>query len=41
MPDLDRIYAETRCANWIYRMSPGAAQYIFEANILSWGFIHV
>lgn len=41
MPDIDQIYSAVLYTHWAWCAAPRGLQYYFEANILSWGFIHV
>ena len=41
MPDIDQIYSTLLHTHWTWCAAPGAMQYHFEANIFSWGFLHV
>lgn len=41
MPDIERIYSSLLHMHWTWTAAPRGVQYYFEANIFSWGFIHV
>jgi len=41
MPDAAEIVSAIQHAHFAWHCAPAAMQYHFEANILSWGFIHV
>lgn len=41
MPDIDVIYCAVLHMHWTWTVAPRGLQYYFEANIFSWGFLHV
>lgn len=41
MPDIDLILLNLANACLTYQVHPTAMRYYFEANIFSWGFLHV
>ena len=41
MPDIELIYNALLHIHWTWAASPRGLQYWFEANIFSWGFLHV
>lgn len=41
MPDIYAIYNHIHSTHFAWHYVPYSMQYQFEANILSWGFLHV